>query len=49
MVLILDGQNLTAAEVVAVARQRQGDGSWPEVKFAEEARVRLAKTRAYIE
>src|SRR5687767_9268803 len=49
MALILDGYNLTAAEVVAVARQRQGDGGWPEVRFAEAARARLAKTRAYIE
>lgn len=42
--LELDGQSLTAADVVAVAR-----GAGTEVRLAPTARARLAEMRAYIE
>jgi histidine ammonia-lyase len=44
MVIELDGQSLTAAEVVAVARDRG-----PEVRLSEHSRARLNEAREYVE
>lgn len=49
MTIELNGHSLTTAEVITVARERDAAGNWPEVRFAAEARARLAQTRGYIE
>jgi histidine ammonia-lyase len=49
MVLELDGYSLTAAEVVAVAMPQQTDGAWREVRLSAKSRVKLRRTRDYIE
>jgi histidine ammonia-lyase len=49
MILELDGYNLTAAEVIAVATLPPRDGKWPEVRLSAGSREKLTQTRDYIE
>jgi histidine ammonia-lyase len=49
MVLELDGYSLTAAQVVRIARQREEDGRWPEVRLSAGSLAKLERTREYIE
>jgi histidine ammonia-lyase len=48
MVIELDGQSLTAANVVAVASARR-EGRWPEVRLSPESGAKLRQTREYVE
>jgi histidine ammonia-lyase len=47
MTLELDGNTLTASQVVSVAKVPRQE--WPEVRLSDESRARLATTRRYIE
>jgi len=49
MAIELDGYNLTAPEVIAVATPQPRDGNWPEVRLSAESRAKLRQTRDYIE
>ena len=49
MAIELNGHNLTAADVVAVARGVGADGHLPQVRLAPQARDGLGRTRDYIE
>jgi histidine ammonia-lyase len=48
MVIELDGHNLTAAHVVAVATARR-ESEWPQVLLSAESGAKLRQTREYIE
>ncbi len=48
MVIELDGHNLSAADVIAVASPRR-EADWPEVRLSPESRTKLRQTREYID